>query len=745
MRSAAPVTPGPIHADSRRTGSIARPGRGTVRLLVLAASLGFVLLAAPLGAQDEQPTTSDADWMPFQGSYAVGCTRASADNPGCPVHHPTWAIDFATPTDTRIRATGAGTVIGVFRGCSPGGGDGECNGGAGNIVVVSHGDYWSRYLHLAEIPKRISVGRQVHPGDVIGRSGASGTFGAAHLHYDEYQPGPPAGRVYFGAMFACHGDEAVVYPDVLGYDRWDQVPPGSVIRNDGYDCTGHPAQPHPPAPEPPVYPEAPGLRNGGSPGLAVQQTDDGARVVIGAPGARPSGAGRTGGAAVLDPLRRSDQQVHAQGSSLVGLAEPGDRVGAAVAAGDFDCDGLDDVAIGAPGEDLDDVFVDAGAVNVVFASGEQQLLYSGSVLPTYYRRPHDWLGAALAVGDFDGDGCDDLAIASPGADRVGGLDMGLIWVLRGSDTGLQRPLRVLQGVNLGGLLESGDQTGYSLAAGDFDCDGRDDLAAGVPLETLDEGQAGAVMVTYGARNDFRRAHALYRGQVLPGTPEPGELLGAALAAGDVDGDGCDDLAIGAPEATTRGRANAGAVLVVLGHEGGLDESESVTELSWATLPGGPRRGDRAGSAVALGDIDCDGHDDVIIGVPGRDIAGRVNVGALAVATGTDSGPDQPDRVMRQRKGLRGRLHLKARVGASVIATDIDGDGCDDLLVGAPGTKVDGRTNAGAVHLAWGAGGTVEARRPMRFDQRTVDIGDPSVGATFGSASSIDLLRRQLPR
>ena len=448
---------------------------------------------------------------------------------------------------------------------------------------------------------------------------------------------------------------------------------------------------------------------------------------------------------VVDPLRRSDQQTYAQGSSLLGSAESGDRVGAAVATGDWDCDGSDDIAIGAPGEDLDDVFVDAGAVNVVYADGDQQLLYSGSVLPTYYRRPHDWLGAALAVGDFDGDGCDDLAIASPGADRVGGLDMGLVWVLRGSDAGLVRPLRVLQGVNLGGLLESGDQTGYSLAAGDFDCDGRDDLAAGVPLETLEEGQAGAVMVAYGTRTNFRRAHALYRGQVLPGTPAPGELLGAALAAGDIDGDGCDDLAIGVPEATAAGRANAGSVVVVLGHEDGLDESESVTELTWGSLPGGPRKGDRAGSAVAIGDIDCDGRGDVVIGVPGRDIGGRTNAGALAVAAGTDSGPDQPDRVIRQRKGLKGRLHAKARVGESVVTAHIDDDGCHDLLVGAPGTEVDDRPKAGAVHLAWGAGGDVDARPPLRFDQRTVDVGDPSARAAFGSSSAIDLLKRQLPR
>ena len=725
-------------------GALRSTGMGARAIAVVIVAALLILPTPVAGSQSTDPVVSGADWVPFVGSFAVGCTRASAENPDCPVHHPTWAIDVATPLGTRIRAAGAGEVIGVFRGCAPGGGDGECNGGAGNMVVVQHGDYWSRYLHLSKIPARIQVGRQVLPGDVIGRAGASGTWGGVHLHYDEYQPGPPRGRVAFGQMLACHDDQAVVYPDVLGHQRWDLVPPGTVIRNDNHDCTGHPQPPHPPPPEPPVYPEAPGLRVGGSPGVAVLPGtgDEPGRLAIGAPGARPSGA-RAGAVAIVDPTDRSDQSALVQGAALAGRSEAGDRLGASVATGDFDCDGRPDVAIGVPGEDLDEVFVDTGAVNVVYADGDQQLLYSGSVLPTYYRRPHDWLGAALAVGDFDGDDCDDLAVASPGADRVGGLDMGLIWMLRGSATGLRAPLQLLQGVNLGGVLESHDQTGYSLTAGDFDCDGRDDLAAGAPREELAEGRSGAVLVAYGTRAGFRRGHALYRGEGLPGEPQDGELLGAALAAGDLDQDGCDDLVIGAPEAVVAGRRRAGAAIVVFGHPDGLDDSDRSTELTWADLPGGARRGDRMGSSVAVGDLDCDGHPDVAVGAPGRDIRGRTNAGAVAVASGSDNGVGQPVRVIRQRKGLRGRLSVRARVGEGVMAGDLDGDGCDDLVVSAPGTTVAGQAGAGAVHLAWGAGNGVAPRRPLRFDQRTVGAGDPTRNAAFGSSSPIDLLALQL--
>ena len=331
-------------------------------VLVVCLSLLAPVPASPAAAQtpDEAPVAS-ADWVPFVGAYAVGCTRASPGNPGCEVHHPTWAVDFANPAGTAIRAAGQGRVVAVTRWCAPYGGDGECNGGAGNLVIVEHGDYWSRYLHLSAIPKRIRVGRWVAPGEIIGRAGASGTFGGVHLHYDEYQPTDPVGRVAFGKMFACHDGVAVVYPDVLGATAWDEVPRGSVVRNDGFDCVGHPPQPHPPAPEPPVYPRGPALGLGGSNPLAIGDLDgDGRRdLVVGAPGA--TGVVKGAGAVyVVDPLRPRAAARLTQGATLGGTAERGDRVGAAVSVGDFDCDGRDDLAVGAPGEDLAAPFRDTG-------------------------------------------------------------------------------------------------------------------------------------------------------------------------------------------------------------------------------------------------------------------------------------------------------------------------------------------------------------------------------------------------
>lgn len=744
-----PQTTGPQTTGPQTTAPLTAVRRlrlGAITVIVLGATLVLTAPPSPTAAQTNDPEPSvAADWVPFTGTYSVSCTRTSPDNPGCPVHHPTWAVDFGLPTNTRVRAAGAGEVVGVHRSCAPNGGNGECNGGAGNIVVIEHVDYSSRYLHLSTIPSRIKKGRKVEAGDVIGRSGASGTFGGAHVHYDEYQVGPPPGRVAFGSMYACHGDDAVVYPEVLGYAAWDLVPPGTRIRNDNYDCTGHAPLPHPPPPEPPIYPKGPTLGWGGANAVAVGDFDgDGdPDLAIGSPGGRPDSA-RTGLVQIIDLDTRAESTTLAQGSTLHGLAEGGDRVGTAVVAGDFDCDGTDDLAIGAPGEDLGVAFTDTGAVNVVYGDGGQQLLFSGSVIPAYYRRPSDWLGAALAVGDFDGDGCDDLAIASPGADRSGGRDMGIVWALWGSESGLRRPYRLLQGINLGGLLENGDQTGYALAAGDFDCDGRDDIAAGVPREVVDGVRGGAVMVAYGASSGFRRGEALFRGKGLPGAPSPGELLGMALASGDVNGDGCDDLAVGAPGTTVDGHPNAGAALVVFGHDGRLSASEHQVEVRiGAGLPGKPRRGNRAGMSVAVGDVDCNGRADLVVGAPNRDRAGVKNSGAVYVVPGRKRGLSADSFILQQRKGLRGRPRESTRVGAAVNVGDINGDRCDDLLITAPGAEVKNQPRAGALHIWFGSRKNREADRPQKIDQRWAGPAAPATKATFGGGSVDALLKRAL--
>lgn len=191
-----------------------------------------MLLAAPaVYAQDPPPaTTVSPVATPFVGEYPVWCTSGNpAPNNLCGTHHRTPAIDIGMDPGVEIRAAGDGTVVDVESGCGPG----YCRGGAGNFVAIAHADgTTSRYLHLAET--LVAVDEVVVTGQLVGVSGASGQSSSPHLHYDEHFPAGT--RTPFGPWLACVEGEVVQYPDAFGHDSWLDVPFGSILVNDGYDC-----------------------------------------------------------------------------------------------------------------------------------------------------------------------------------------------------------------------------------------------------------------------------------------------------------------------------------------------------------------------------------------------------------------------------------------------------------------------------------------------------------------------------
>jgi hypothetical protein len=174
--------------------------------------------------------------VPFIGTFTVQCTMGNPSPGGvCDHHHSyTGAIDIPMPPGTPVRAAGPGTVVFVDNTCAIG--DTGCQGGGGRWVGVQHADgKVSRYMHLANAS--VTVGQVVARGGVVGTSGTTGNAATnPHLHYDEQQP--MGTRDHIGPMYACHGTALVVYPDATGYDEWEDVPYGTVLRNDGYGCLG---------------------------------------------------------------------------------------------------------------------------------------------------------------------------------------------------------------------------------------------------------------------------------------------------------------------------------------------------------------------------------------------------------------------------------------------------------------------------------------------------------------------------
>ncbi|GMU65185.1 MAG: hypothetical protein AMXMBFR36_14590 [Acidobacteriota bacterium] len=267
-------------------------------------------------------------------------------------------------------------------------------------------------------------------------------------------------------------------------------------------------------------------------------------------------------------------QIWVQGDLGLSMEEPEDSFGFELAAGDLDGDGRDDLAVGAPGEDVGAI-ADAGAVSVLYGSGlgvaadGARFVTQNDAVPAE-AEAGDGLGFSLAIADFDGDGFDDLAAGSPFEDVATGggtaADAGAVFLLRGSASGLEEEIawRLTRG-NTTFPSTSFDYLGWALAAGRYDGGGTADLAIGARGVTIGaQSNAGAAFV-FSGRSGAPPLFAieLSQGGLVPGAPEVDDSFGSALAAGDFDGDGFDDLAAGVPGDSAGGAEDAGVVNIFI--------------------------------------------------------------------------------------------------------------------------------------------------------------------------------------
>ncbi len=408
-----------------------------------------------------------------------------------------------------------------------------------------------------------------------------------------------------------------------------------------------------------------------------------------------------------------DQLWHQDSAGVEGVAEAGDRFGASLAVGDFDNDGYDDLAIGAPGEDVGDL-QEAGAVNILYGSASgltaagDRIFHQDVAGMLEIAEAMDRFGAVLSSGDYDGDGYDDLAIGVPNENVGVQQDAGIVQVLYGSSIGLRTTGNQLfqQGAfGMNNAAERYDFFGAALASGDFNNDGRDDLAIGVPGEDTTVFDVGAVHVIYGTASGLSANNNTLYTQDSPSVPDTAEAwdnFGSALAAGDFDNDGFDDLAIGSPNEDLGGKVDAGAIHAMYGR-GAYGFNPARHQLwhqdsSW--IEGAAESYDYYGSVLTAGDFNGDGRDDLAIGVPGEAVENLTDAGAVNLMYGYASGLGYlNDRIFYQdTAGVEGVSEVLDYFGSTLAAGDTNNDGYADLAVGVPGENIDSIINAGVVQV-----------------------------------------------
>ena len=472
-------------------------------------------------------------------------------------------------------------------------------------------------------------------------------------------------------------------------------------------------------------------------------------LIIGAPDADPNG-NISGASYVVFGKANNSTPVNLSaiasgiGGFVINGASVDDNSGFSVSsAGDVNNDGFADLIIGATGAGASYgvsyvVFGKANGTAVnLSAIGTGGFVINGASADVGLGR------SVSSAGDVNNDGYDDLIIGADRTNANGTSYSGASYVVFGkaNNTAVN-----LSAIGTGGFVINGvsadDRSGYSVSsAGDVNGDGFDDLIIGAPNTDLNGNSSGTSYVVFGKANNMSvNLSAIASGTggfVINGASGEDNSGFSVSSAGDVNGDGLDDLIIGAPNADPNGNAYAGASYVVFGKANNTApvNLSAIASGTGGFVINGALADDRLGRSVgSAGDVNGDGLDDLIIGALYADPNGNQDAGASYVVFGKANGTPVNLSAIGTGGFVINGASASDRSGFSVSsAGDLNNDGFDDLIIGAPYADPNGRNNSGASYVVFG--GNFTGAAPTGLNLAAADDTGPSNSDNVTSQSS----------